>query len=77
METQQTDGRGKKIPMMLGWHVGDLSGTINFFKEGDGGGFHSELRLYPAKGMAAVVMVDTTMFNSTKFLNCVDRKFFG
>jgi CubicO group peptidase (beta-lactamase class C family) len=77
LETQQTDGRGKKIPMTLGWHVGDLNGTVYFFKEGGGGGFHSEMRLYPAKGIASVTMVNSTVFNSTKFLNRVDRKFLG
>lgn len=77
LETQQIDGRGKKIPMTLGWHVGDLNGTAYFFKEGGGGGFHSEMRLYPAKGIASVVMVNSTVFNSTKFLNRVDRKFLG
>ena len=77
LETRQTDGRGKKIPMTLGWHVGDLNGTVYFFKEGGGGGFHSEMRLYPAKGIASVVMVNSTVFNSTKFLNRVDRMFLG
>lgn len=75
LETQQTNGRGKRIPMTLGWHVGDLNGTAYFFKEGGGGGFHSEMRLYPAKGIASVVMVNSTVFNSTKFLNRVDRTF--
>lgn len=77
LETQQTDGRGKKIPMTMGWHVGDLNGTAYFFKEGGGGGFHSEMRLYPAKGIASVVMVNGTVFNSTKLLDRVDRKFLG
>lgn len=77
LETRQTDGRGRKIPMTLGWHVGDLNGTAYFFKEGGGGGFHGEMRLYPAKGIASVVMVNSTVFNSTRFLNRVDRKFLG
>jgi hypothetical protein len=37
----------------------------------------SEMRLYPAKGIASVMMVNSTVFNSTKFLNRVDRKFLG
>jgi hypothetical protein len=48
-----------------------------FFKEGGGGGFHSEMRIYPTKGIASVVMVNSTEFNSTKFLNRVDRAFLG
>ena len=77
LETQQADGRGRKIPMTLGWHVGHVNGTVYFFKEGGGGGFHSEMRLYPAKGIASVVMVNSTVFNSTKFLNLMDRAFWS
>ena len=47
LETQQTDGAGRLIPMILGWHVGKANGVAHFFKEGGGGGFHSEMRLYP------------------------------
>jgi hypothetical protein len=77
LETQQTDGRGRKIPMTLGWNVGHVNGTVYFFKEGGGGGFHSEMRLYPEKDIASVVMVNSTVFNSTKFLNRMDRTFWS
>lgn len=75
LETRQTDGAGRPIPMTLGWHIGETNGAAYFFKEGGGGGFHSEMRIYPAKGIASVVMVNSTEFNSTKFLNRVDRIF--
>ena len=42
--SKQTDGMGRPIPMTLGWHIGN--GTAYFFKEGGGGGFHSEMRVY-------------------------------
>jgi hypothetical protein len=58
--------------MTLGWHVGATDGSVYFFKEGGGGGFHSEMRLYPTTGNASVVMVNSAEFNSTKFLNRVD-----
>jgi CubicO group peptidase (beta-lactamase class C family) len=73
LETRQTDGAGRPIPMTLGWHVGETDGAVYFFKEGGGGGFHSEMRLYPTTGIASVVMVNSAEFNSTKFLNRVDR----
>ena len=75
LETQQTDGVGRPIPMTLGWHIGETNRVSYFFKEGGGGGFHSEMRIYPTKGIASVVMVNSTEFNSTKFLNRVDRAF--
>ncbi len=75
LETQQTDGAGRPIPMTLGWHVGKANGVAHLFKEGGGGGFHSEMRLYPAKAVASVAMANGTDFNSTRFLNRMDRMF--
>jgi CubicO group peptidase (beta-lactamase class C family) len=75
METRQTNSAGAPIPMTMGWHVGETNGAIYFFKEGGGGGFHSEMRLCPTKDIASVVMVNSAEFNSTKFLNHVDRMF--
>jgi D-alanyl-D-alanine carboxypeptidase len=76
LETQQTDGAGQPIPMTLGWHIGKTHGTVYCFKEGGGGGFHSEMRLlYPMRNIASVVMVNGTDFNSTKFLNRLDKAF--
>jgi len=77
LETQQTDGAGRPIPMTLGWHRGKARGTAYLFKEGGGGGFHSEMRLYPAQGIASVAMANDTGFNSTKFLNRMDAMVLG
>lgn len=63
------------MPMTLGWHIGETHSVVYYFKEGGGGGFHSEMRLYPTKGIASVVMVNSTEFSSTKFLNRVDSAF--
>jgi D-alanyl-D-alanine carboxypeptidase len=75
LETQRTDSAGNLIPMTLGWHLGETQGVGFFFKEGGGAGFHGEMRLYPTKGLASVVMVNSTAFNSSKFLNRVDGAF--
>jgi len=69
LETQQTNRAGEPIPMSLGWHVGEIDGSVYFFKEGGGGGFHSEMRLYPARGLGTVVMVNITEFDSHAFLD--------
>ena len=73
LETRQTDGAGRPIPMTPGWHVGETHGVAYFFKEGGGGGFHSEMRIYPTRGIATVVLANSTEFSSTGFLNRVDR----
>lgn len=74
-ETQQTNREGELVPMTLGWHVGETMGVPYLFKEGGGGGFHTEMRLYPSKGIASVVMVNSTEFNSRRFLNRLDAVF--
>lgn len=75
LEIQQTDSAGEPIPMTLGWHIGKTQGVVYLFKEGGGGGFHSEMRLYPTKRIASVVMVNSTEFDSSKFLNREDCAF--
>lgn len=75
LETQQSDNQGNPIPMTLGWHIGQMNNTAYFFKQGGGGGHISEMRLYPQNGIASIVMVNRTNFNSTIFLNQMDEIF--
>lgn len=63
------------IDMTLGWHIGTSAGTRYFYKEGGGAGFHSEMRVYPSKGIGTVVMANQTSFDSTRFLNTLDVEF--
>jgi D-alanyl-D-alanine carboxypeptidase len=74
-ETPQTTSAGETMRMTLGWHVGEADGEPYLFKEGGGGGFHAEMRIYPERGVGTVVMVSNTDFDSTSFLNRVDRPF--
>ena len=66
---------GQKIAMTLGWHIGDIEGRPYYFKEGGGAGFHCEMRMYPAQGLASVIMLNRTSFNSNKFLSRLDSLF--
>jgi D-alanyl-D-alanine carboxypeptidase len=75
LELQQRDANNRLLPMTLGWHVGVSPDTRYLFKEGGGGGFHSEMRLYPSYGLGSVVMANDTEFRSSKFLNRHDRAF--
>lgn len=74
-EAAQSTGTGDAVPMTLGWHIGEADGEPYLFKEGGGGGFHAEMRIYPERGVGSVVMVNNTEFDSTTFLDRVDRPF--
>jgi CubicO group peptidase (beta-lactamase class C family) len=71
----QATGEGKPVAMTLGWHIGELDGQRFYYKEGGGGGFHSMMRLYPASGVATVVIANATGFNAKRCLDAVDRQF--
>jgi Beta-lactamase len=73
--TQQRTSGGVPVGMTLGWHIGNAGGVRYFFKQGGGGGFRSEMRLYPAAGLGTVVMANATGFNSRKCLNAFDWEF--
>ena len=66
---------GRPVGMTLGWHIGRNEGRPYYFKEGGGAGFHCEMRVYPAQGLASVIMVNRTSFNSNAFLSKLDREF--
>ncbi len=68
LATPQSLPGGTSVPMTLGWHV-DRGGTL--FKEGGGAGFHAEMRLDPRRGTGCVVMVNSTTFDTRRFLDRV------
>lgn len=64
-----------KIPMTLAWHIGSLDGRKYFFKEGGGGGFHSEMRIYPEEKFATIIAANKTSSEVIKLLNQIDIQF--
>lgn len=72
---QQRNNEGEPVEMTLGWHVGTAGGVKYYFKEGGGGGFHSEMHIYPSHRLASVVISNNTSFDTKGFLNEVDREF--
>jgi CubicO group peptidase (beta-lactamase class C family) len=66
---------GRPVAMTLGWHIGRIEGQPYYFKEGGGAGFHCEMRMYPAQGLASVIMVNRTSFKSNAFLSRLDKEF--
>jgi CubicO group peptidase (beta-lactamase class C family) len=73
--TQQSTTRGVPAPMTLGWHVGVLHGIPFYFKEGGGGGFHCEMRLYPDWNIGSVMMANATGFDVKRVMNRIDPGF--
>ncbi|HVU03846.1 MAG TPA: serine hydrolase domain-containing protein [Polyangiaceae bacterium] len=60
MFTRQTTLRGKPLDVTLGWVIGDLEGCRYFGKQGGGLGFHGNLRIYPDRGFATVLLANRT-----------------
>jgi D-alanyl-D-alanine carboxypeptidase len=73
-EPQQTKG-GAAVPMSLGWHIATGRDGRFYYKEGGGGGFHCLMRVYPAAGIATVVMTNATGFDVRDFLDSTDPDF--
>jgi D-alanyl-D-alanine carboxypeptidase len=73
--TPQQTTNEKTIPMTPGWHVGSMTGSSFFYKEGGGGGFHCLMRLYPRSSVGTVVMTNATGFDVHRLLNQLDPQF--
>jgi len=73
--TQQKNNDGEPVAMTLGWHIGKIDDAQYYFKEGGGGGFHCEMRIYPSSGIASVVIANNTSFDVKDFLDSVDKEF--
>jgi CubicO group peptidase (beta-lactamase class C family) len=71
--TQQKNNAGEFVEMTLGWHIGYLEGTKYFFKEGGGGGYHCEMRIYEKKRIASIIMINETSASCKKYLNTLDK----
>lgn len=63
---------GTPVAMTLGWHVGAGRGAPFFYKGGGGGGFHCMMRVYPAAGIASVVMTNATGFDVRSLMDRTD-----
>jgi CubicO group peptidase (beta-lactamase class C family) len=72
---QQKTNSGEAVEMTPGWHIGTSNGSRFFFKEGGGGGFHCEMRIYPEQRLASVVIANNTSFGVKDFLDTADKEF--
>jgi len=74
---QQKNNEGVPVEISLGWHIGMIDSELYYFKEGGGGGFHCEMRIYPGPGIASVVIADNTSFDTNEFLDKADKEFWN
>ena len=49
-----------------------MKGETFYYKEGGGAVYHCEMRVYPRKDLATVVMANSTTFQAKEFLNKSD-----
>ncbi len=67
---------GRDLGRSLGWFIGRLCGQTYFAHAGGGGGYYSEIRVYPDIGRASVVMFNRSGIRDERFLDRIDRCFF-
>ena len=72
MFDDQVTDLNKNIDMTLSWFSGSLNETKFFTHAGGGGGYYCEIRLYPEKKMASVIMFNRTGVSKENYLNDID-----
>lgn len=73
MFTENYTNKGKATGMCLAWFIGELNGKKYFAHAGGGGGYYSEIRIYPQLGIGSVIMFNRTGMTDERFLDKVDK----
>jgi D-alanyl-D-alanine carboxypeptidase len=74
--SEQRDAHNRELPTTLGWRRGELGGVTYYGKPGGGPGFHSNIRIYPQRGIATAWFVNQLEVSEAKILqfgDAVDR----
>lgn len=61
--------------MSLSWFTGSLKGNIYFAHAGGGGGYYTELRIYPELGVGSVILHNRSGLTDERALDRADRFF--
>lgn len=61
--------------MSLSWFTGSLKGNTYFAHAGGGGGYYTELRIYPELGVGSVIMYNRSGLTDERILDQADRFF--
>lgn len=72
---KQKTKNGKTLDMCLSWFSGSLEGEQYYTHAGGGGGYYCEIRIYPMKKLASVIMFNRTGVSDERFLDKIDRVF--
>lgn len=75
MFNEQLTSEGKGTGMCLGWFKGSLEGIEYFCHAGGGGGYYSEIRIYPTLKMGSVYMSNASGMRDLRLLDEFDKKF--
>jgi CubicO group peptidase (beta-lactamase class C family) len=73
--TENILNNGKNSGMCLSWFKGELNGTTYFAHAGGGGGYYSELRIYPSLGYGSVISFNRSGMTDERILDKFDKHF--
>jgi len=68
----QKTNNGTITEMCLGWFKGKLNGQDYYCHAGGGGGYYSEIRLYPALGYGSLIMLNSSGMKDGRILDNLD-----
>ncbi|MFY0644350.1 MAG: beta-lactamase family protein [Bacteroidia bacterium] len=72
MLSVQSTSQGKTTHMALGWFRGELNNKEYFCHAGGGGGYYSEVRVYPALRTGSIVMLNSSGMRDIRLLDHLD-----
>lgn len=75
--TQTYTEKNERTRMCLSWFKGRLNGRKYFSHAGGGGGYYSEIRIYPDEGIGSVIFYNRTGMKDERMLDKVDRYYFN
>jgi D-alanyl-D-alanine carboxypeptidase len=70
--TENLLSNGKPSGMSLSWFTGELRGNAYAAHAGGGGGYYSEIRIYPEVRLGSVIVFNRTGLRDERFLDRVD-----
>ena len=73
--TENYTNTNKATGMCLSWFSGRLNGKQYFAHAGGGGGYYSEIRIYPELGIGCMIIFNRTGMTDERFLDKVDKCF--
>jgi CubicO group peptidase (beta-lactamase class C family)/pimeloyl-ACP methyl ester carboxylesterase len=68
---------GEKINMSLGWFYGEINNIPYYYHPGGAGGYYSEIRIYPTRRLASIILLNRTGISDEKLLDTFDSLIFN